>query len=297
MWFNGFITVIDMALAQQPHPLLVRYRDALVLGCFREDVWFVGGIDAVIQNPSLSHFSRAGVPGGFVPWLTPDAGARTEKLGRKAVREFSQGRVASAMVQLGRAAHLLIDMACPVHAQGIAHGSDPFEWCVEAMGEELRALPVFMPSYARFAEAARGMARHAQGFPVARKNARDQARQLIPLAAGHVAASFQIFLANVREQSCVATTVDPLAEALPALGMSERGLSHWFSQLDAFCRRHGGRRHYAQMLDLIGASAAGARGSIDSVPDTTDDGTMRSCRTAASRLWQRLQRRSSASGQ
>ena len=276
MWFNGFMTVIDMALEQRSHPLLVRYRDALVLGCFREDVWFFAGIDAVVQNPSLSHFCRAGRPGGFIPWLTPDAGGLAERRGRRALREFSEGRVASAMVQLGRALHPLIDMACPVHAQGIAHGNDPFEWCVEAMGDELRALPVVTLTYARFADAVRGMARHAQGFKIARKHAKDQARQLIPLAAGHAAATFEIFLANVPEQSRAPTRADALAEALPALGMSERGLSRWFAQLDAFCRRHGGRRHYAQVLDLIGACAAGSRGSIDSTRHTADGGTMRS---------------------
>jgi hypothetical protein len=250
------MTVIDMALARRAHPLLLRYRDAIVLGCFREDVWFIGGIDAVVQNPSLSHFCRAGVRGGFIPWLTPDAGARTEKLGQRALREFSQKRVASAMVQLGRALHPLIDMACPVHAQGIAHGNDPFEWCVEVMGEELRALPASIESYSRFADAVRGLARHARGRKIARTRAQDQARQLIPLAAGHAAALFGIFLAHIPENSRAAADADPLEETLPALEMSERGLSRWFSNLDRFCCHHGGRRNYAEMLDLMEASAA-----------------------------------------
>jgi hypothetical protein len=256
MWFNGFMTVIDMALARQAHPLLVRYRDALVLGCFREDVWFVGGIDAVLQNPSLSHFCRAGVRGGFIPWLTPDAGARTQKLAVRALQEFSHGRVASAMVQLGRAVHPLVDMACPVHAQGVAHGNDPFEWRVEVMGEQLRALPASTESYAQFADATRGMARHAQGFKIAHTRAQEQAHQLIPLAAGHTAALFEIFLAAIREDPRAAADANPLEETLPALEMSERGLSRWFLHLDGFCRRHGGRRHYPEMMDLIDASVA-----------------------------------------
>jgi len=254
MWFNGFMTVIDMALARQAHPLLMRYRDALVLGCFREDVWFVSGINAVVQNPSLSHFCRAGIRGGFIPWLTPDAGARTEKLARRALREFSQERIASAMVQLGRALHPLVDMACPVHAQGVAHGNDPFEWCVEAMAEELRGLPASAESYARFADVTRGMARHAQGFRIAHARAHYQARRLIPLAAGHAAALFEIFLAQIPDNARVADA-DPLGETLPALEMSERGLARWFSNLDDFCHRHGGRRHYAEMMRLLEASA------------------------------------------
>jgi hypothetical protein len=256
MWFNGFITVIDMALARQAHPLLVRYRDALVLGCFREDVWFVRGIDAVLQNPSLSHFCRAGVRGGFIPWLTPDACMRSETLAIRALQEFAQGHMASAMVQLGRSVHPLVDMACPVHAQGVAHGNDAFEWCVEVMGEELRALPASTEKYSRFADATRGMARHAQGFKIARTRAQDQARLLIPLAAGHTAALFEIFLANIPDDKQVEADANPLEETLPALQMSGRGLSRWFANLDRFCRRHGGRRYYGEMMDLVEASAA-----------------------------------------
>jgi hypothetical protein len=147
-------------------------------------------------------------------------------------------------------------MACPVHAQGVAHGNDPFEWCVEVMSEELRALPASAESYARFADAARGMARHAQGFPIARTRAHDQARRLIPLGAGHTAALFDIFLANVPADLPVAFDINPLEETLPALDMSKRGLSRWFSNLERFCSRHGGRRYYAYMMDLVEASAA-----------------------------------------
>src|SRR4051812_24079629 len=126
MWFNGFITVIDMALASLDRPLAHRHRDALVLGAFREDVCFVPGIELVFPSPSLTHFRRRALPGGFVPFVWPGASQRADRFLGRAVREFAAGREASAFVQLGRAAHPLIDMACPVHAQGVAHTNDPF---------------------------------------------------------------------------------------------------------------------------------------------------------------------------
>jgi hypothetical protein len=91
MWFNGFLVAIDGALAQMADPVLARHRDALVLGCFREDVWYLRGLGAVTQNPSLDHFCREGRRGGFLPWITRDAGARTELLARRAARAWHSG--------------------------------------------------------------------------------------------------------------------------------------------------------------------------------------------------------------
>ena len=271
MWFNGFITVIDMALAQSRHALMAQCRDALILGSFREDVCFVGGIDAVFQSPSLSHFCRARVSGGFIPWLWPDAGARTEKFARHAVREYAAGRVAAAMVQLGRAIHPLIDMSCPVHAQGIAHTTDPFEWCVEVMGNRLRALPIpSVPACQRFADATLDMARLGQSVaadatnspwgqwleraglrnPINHTAAREQAVLLIPAAASHTAALLELFLDKTHAAPAPASA-PPLAETLAALEMSEAGLRRWFSQLRRFCVQHGGARHYGELLDLL----------------------------------------------
>ena len=271
VWFNGFITVIDMALAQVRNATFGRYRDALVLGSFREDVCFVGGIDAVFQSPSLSHFCRARVPGGFIPWIWPDAGARTEKFARRAAGEFAAGRAASAMVQLGRAIHPLIDMSCPVHAQGVLHTTDPFEWCVEVMGERLRALTVpAAPAFERYAEATLAMARLGQSVAADATNspwgqwlrraglraavnqslARQQAALLIPAAASHTAALLELFVARTGASDVVSGTA-PLAETLAALQMSRPGLRRWFAQLRRFCGRHGGAGRYPDLLDLV----------------------------------------------
>ena len=41
-----------------------------------------------------------------------------------------------------------------------------------------------------------------------------------------------------------------LAAAIAALRMPERGLRRWLQGNRAFCLRHGGRRYYAELLDL-----------------------------------------------
>jgi hypothetical protein len=250
MWFNGFMVVIDMALAELDEPLLRRHRDAIIMGAFREDVCFMPGVDLVFQNPSLSHF-----------W--PDAAQRARKFFDRALRDAAYDRQASAFVQLGRAAHPLIDMACPVHAQGVAHTTDPFEWCVEAMGDELRGLPVNLVQGAGVEDLVHGMARFAQGFaadkttspwgrvlrrvglrrPVRAALAREQARMLIPRAAGCAAALFKMFLKQMSPAAGL--------HSAPDFELSPAGLRAWLAQLERFCQQHGGARHYQEMLDLI----------------------------------------------
>jgi hypothetical protein len=265
MWFNGFMIVIDMALEQLDEPVLRRHRDAIVMGAFREDVCYLGGVQLVFQSASLTHFERPGMPGGFIPFVWPGAARRSRKFYDRALRERQQGRPVSAFVQLGRAAHPLIDMACPVHAQGVAHRADPFEWCVEAMGDELRPLPVPPVHIQSVEETVADMAAFAQGFaadgttspwgrvmrrmglrqPVRAAQARSQARALIPRAAGSTAALFRLYL----ERAGPIDAGDP--RPMPHLEMSRAGLRAWLAQLERFCMRHGGARHYQDMLDLI----------------------------------------------
>jgi hypothetical protein len=264
MWFNGFIVIIDMALGALDEPLLNRQRDALVLGAFREDVCCVPGTRWVFQSPSLAHFSRRRVPGGFIPLLWPDAAQRTRKFFNRALDESARGRQTAAFVQLGRAVHPLIDMACPVHAQGVAHTTDPFEWCVEAMGEELRRLPVSCASARSVEGLVRGMAQFAQTFaadktnnpwgrmlrrvgvrqPLHMKQARAQARLLIPRAAECTAALLQTF---VERAEPLTVEGSPPVEHLE---MTAGGVRTWLAQLDMFCCRHGGARHYQELMAL-----------------------------------------------
>jgi len=262
MWFNGFITVIDMALREVDEPLLAQHRDALVMGAFREDVCFLPIAQVVFQSPSLTHFARRGLPGGFIPFVWPDAARRARKFFDRALRESAPP---AAIVQLGRAAHPLIDMACPVHAQGVAHSTDPYEWCVEAMGEELKALAVPRVVACSVEEIVGDMSGLAQRFaadktsspwgrvmrgmglrqPVRAAEAREQARVLIPRAAGCAAALFRLFLGQWRAHE----EADP--RPMPHLEMSQTGLRAWLAQLEHFCERHGGARHYGDMLELI----------------------------------------------
>lgn len=45
-------------------------------------------------------------------------------------------------------------------------------------------------------------------------------------------------------------TARMLAEAIEALDMPPEGLVRWLTGSKAFCARHGGRRYYAELLDL-----------------------------------------------
>lgn len=40
-------------------------------------------------------------------------------------------------------------------------------------------------------------------------------------------------------------------EILAALEMPDSGLERWFGDIQRFCEEHGGRRYYAEILDLI----------------------------------------------
>ena len=52
------------------------------------------------------------------------------------------------------------------------------------------------------------------------------------------------------------TPAADLAAAVAALEMPRAGLRRWLEGSKAFCARHGGRRHYAELLDLYDACLA-----------------------------------------
>ncbi len=239
MLWNGQRVVLDMAVRALDHPLTTRYRPALVLGALREDVWYVPLIGAVLEQPSLTHFYRPGLPGGMVPFLTPGPRWRADRLFARAVEHYREGRPAAAFVQLGRTAHLLTDMACPVHAQRTVHMiSDSFEWYVEGNAGALETLPV--PAVAprgRASELVEDLARQSQRFAPDTTNSpwgrllwkaglrrkipvpvlSDQARELIPLAAGHAAALLRLFLRQAAGDAIVVVRPAPALEPPPAL--------------------------------------------------------------------------------
>jgi hypothetical protein len=156
-----------------------------------------------------------------------------------------------------------------VHAQGVAHKVDPFEWCVEARCQELRRLPVPRIELDNVEAIVQELARFGQSFPadkttspwgavmrrlgwrrpVRSAEAREQAKALIPHAAGCTAALLRLFTREFPYGAAV-------RPACVDLEMSPAGLRAWLAQLEQFCRRHGGARHYGGLLDLIGRCRA-----------------------------------------
>lgn len=222
MRLNGLYVVADLAVRRLGHPLVTKYKDSLVLGSLREDVWWIPGARFVLEHLSFSHFYAPPLPGGFVPLLWPGPRMKGEKFFRRAVREHRAGRVASGFVQLGRVAHLITDMCCPVHVHRAVHDTDPYEWWVEGNKKKLLALEVpDAPDVARAADAIEGMARFCKPYRPDRTNhhtgrllrkwgvlrgvtsreAGEQAVTLIPMAAAWTVSLLRLYLREV-EASC-----------------------------------------------------------------------------------------------
>jgi len=214
MLSNGLYVVIDTAVRAVNHPMATRHRKTLIFGAFREDSGVLPVLKIVYPYLSLTHFYRPGLPGGLIPFLLPGARLRCSRFFGRAVLEYKKRREASAFIHLGRAMHFLIDMACPVHAQRVMHTRDPYEWAVEAGFAELRRLPaVPVERHESPAGIVESMACYTQRFPADGTNhgvgwvlrrlglrrpveaaeARRQAFELIPVAAGYAAELLHLF--------------------------------------------------------------------------------------------------------
>ncbi len=273
MLYNGLITITDLALQDLQNPFFDRYRDALILGAFREDVCYVPGLNLVLQSPSLTHFYRRGLAGGFIPLLWPGARYRTQRFVQTALAEYRAGRFASAFVQLGRAVHPLMDMSCPVHAQAVVHETDPFEWCVEGMREELMNLPV-APVQDR--DSAAALVEEMAGWrtPVGGALARDQARQLIPKCAGCTSALFRLFLRRTDHLSAMAPGQGihrhaALEETVRSLEMSPAGVDLFLRRILDFCSNHNAEKYYGHLVDMMADGVAVNRRALTTVPVRT----------------------------
>jgi hypothetical protein len=215
MRLNGLWVVAELAARKVGHPTIERYKSALVLGSLREDVWWIPGLRVVFEHLSFSHFYEPPVPGGFLPLVWPGPRLKGEMFFRRAVREHRAKRAAAGFVQLGRVVHLVTDMCCPVHAHRAVHDTDPYEWWVEANTKKLLALDVpDVPDVARVSDAIEAMAafckpyradwtNHHTGRALKRmgvlrgvgsREAGEQARTLIPMAAAHAAAVLRLYL-------------------------------------------------------------------------------------------------------
>lgn len=215
MLINGLFLLIDRAVDDLDEPLVSRHRNALRLGSLREDVRRVPLLNVVYEHWSFTHLTGRRLPGGFLPlvWLGP--GTMADRHFDRAVAEARAGRWAAAFVKLGRAAHLLSDMACPVHANRVIHETDPYEWYVETHVAELAALPLpAAPRFSRPSELIESMAGRTREFEpdmthsfhgrlmkrwglrksLTKETIERQARAIMPGAAAHMKALIELFL-------------------------------------------------------------------------------------------------------
>ena len=210
MLANGQAAVVKIALASMPE--LAAYATPLLLGAMRVDVACIPFANRVYEHMSFNHFYRRGLPGGFLPFVTPGVRSSARKWFAEAVQ---LGRTTAAFVKLGGVSHLIADMSCPVHVHRVIHESDSFEWYVEAHHEELRALPVpavgeferaedvieslasvtktFEPDRTRYS-IGRLLRRAGVRRAIPRRVIAEQARTLLPLAGAHTAAMLRLFL-------------------------------------------------------------------------------------------------------
>jgi hypothetical protein len=220
MRYGGLYVVIELALRTFEDERVTRYRDPLLLGSLREDVWHVPVVDVIFEHWSFSHFYKPPLPGGFIPLLWPGPRFKAERFYRRALAAHAAGRTAGGFVQLGRVAHLLTDMCCPVHVHRYVHDTDPYEWYVEGNIQKLLSRPVPEVKDARRAsELIQALAAYTRRFRgdasnhhlgrvlrragilrgVTAKEAAQQAAELIPLAAGYTAALLRMYL---RDREC-----------------------------------------------------------------------------------------------
>ena len=142
MFANGHRLIMDRALDELGAGPLNDEYDALLLGNLREDVYKVPFVSRFVLGKGLTHYYKPGSRWGLWPFV-PSAPRRTGWLFERAVTLWSAGRPRDGAFWLGRAVHLLSEMAVPVHAQVILHWrGDPFEMYIERHHRELRELPL-----------------------------------------------------------------------------------------------------------------------------------------------------------
>lgn len=220
MLANGLALVIERALAELEGARAQearRHRKALILGALREDVARVPFGTRVFEHLSFSHFGGGRWPGGFLPFW-PGPRYKVRRFFRAALAHARAGAPAAAFVALGRACHILTDMACPPHVHRVVHEADPFEWYVEVHAAVLAdagqtppvappalhdpaALVTSLSAVTRRSAAdgtrsllGRWLRRLGLRRPVPPREIARQARALIPEAAAHVARLIRLFL-------------------------------------------------------------------------------------------------------
>ena len=218
MFANGHRLIMDRALDALPDPVLTRHYGALLLGNLREDVYKLPFVARFTLGKGLTHYYRPGSWFGAFP-LVPPAPGRTSRLVDRAVREHLAGKPRDALFWLGRAVHLLSEMAVPVHAQRVLHWrGDPFELYIERHHKNLRALPLpETPRATSPAQLVHDLAVYTQAYPCDRtrnlmgfigwklgvfQRPSDevvvaQVHALVPVGAAYVVALYRHFLERV----------------------------------------------------------------------------------------------------
>ncbi|HVK54512.1 MAG TPA: hypothetical protein VM532_05720 [Burkholderiales bacterium] len=197
---NGLVVTLEMALRSMGASSIrtdATRQAALLLGMFREDVIVLRPFGLALPSPSFGH-------------LWPRSKKYCNKRFDIAVKVARAEGPLAGDFQLGRALHVLIDMACPAHAIPIAHYlKDPFERYVDAHASKLSTLSVAEFTVDRsatpgdlvssLAEAARTLWNQKSDGLEKRVPIAEQARHLIPLAAAHVCAMVALYEREVRD--------------------------------------------------------------------------------------------------
>ncbi len=217
MRIGGLAMLIERAADRVQSPTVQRYRKAIVLGALREDVAHVPGLPKPFEHLSFSHFWGPGRRGGFFRWW-PGAPFAADRRFRRAVQRHRRGDLAGGFVELGRAAHLVADMACPAHVHRVLHVTDGYEWYVESHGDELGALAVpAAPSAERASQLVESLARFTHAFPADRTQhavgrwlvrrklvhslpqheIRRAANAIIPVAIAHMVSLLELYASRI----------------------------------------------------------------------------------------------------
>jgi hypothetical protein len=210
--------LIERALAGVDHAGLRARAALLQAGCVDEDLVRLPLVGWRVQSPGLSHTYRPGRQRGELG--APSALARVERLVADATATWPRDADRAAH-HVGRACHLLGDVAVPARTRGVWHPlGDPYErWVDEHLGllaQEPAAPPVSAPSIAALVD---GLARLASvqladttrspwgalarrlGRPrtiVDDALAERQARALVPAALAHHTAFLRLVAATLR---------------------------------------------------------------------------------------------------
>ena len=216
MFANGHKLIMDRALDELGHGPLHEHYDALLLGNLREDVYKFPFVSRFMLGKGLTHYYKPGSRWGLWP-LVPSAPRRTGWLVKRGIELWRDGLRRDGAFLLGRAVHLLSEMAVPVHAQVILHWrGDPFEMYTEKHHHELRklALPEIPDAVATPDELVHELAVECQAYPCDRTNnlpgfiakklgllqshsSDEVVRQvhvLVPLGAAYTVALYKMFL-------------------------------------------------------------------------------------------------------